>query len=110
MTNPFKLFTKNKSNIEKIYTNNNSNDISDLNNIATVELHSSEGFLKFTFDSNVFDTLFKQDFLKNTTQSTMNTKKGKSHKFTFNESFSIKSNLGSIYFWKNDYISIKILK
>jgi len=79
-----------------------------MNENIEVELRDENGVMKFKFDNQAFNDLFNKGVLANTTKSLKKfTDKTTTTAFTFNVATVFSSPMGKLYFWENDYISVK---
>ncbi len=73
-----------------------------------VELRDENGVMKFKFENDVFNDMFNKGILAMTKKTLKKFTDGsKATAFTFTESTVFSSPLGKLYFWENDYISVK---
>lgn len=73
-----------------------------------VELRDENGVMKFKFDNQAFNDLFNKGLLAMTKKTLKKFTDGSSATaFTFSEATVFTSPMGKLYFWENDYISVK---
>ena len=79
-----------------------------MNENVEVELRDENGTMKFKFDNRAFNDLFNKGVLDDTVKSLKKYTDGStSTAFTFTVATVFTSPLGRLYFWENDYISVK---